>query len=832
MIIKENPTSLKKKVAATSRRLGSAWWSLLGLLLVSLVGLVGVVQSGTGYSLNIGTAQPGQELNNFYDLEQSGLDRRHWAYPVAQVQLRPLDSHLKICLQVEEITTGRQMQLALLYDQTRRVNLQNFQLEPGLHRYCTTTPTLAAFWPDNYTLYKDGFLYNIWFGPTLEITTTEYHAPKDRRSLGGLIRTVEVTAGSGQLALPNLLQIGITLLLGAGGWSLIYSLRQSGWRSLLGAGLPLVGWLILNGWGPGRAYLAAHLELTLYVVIATWLALAAARWVGPLALTDLSRLRRAINQGRLAGPVRTVAIFPPGEAQTSRRLGWGLAAISLFVVLLGLVLSGVGETWWGWHRFSKLPLPLTLGLAGLAIFIAAGVFFYKYKKSPLEQFRFKNPYLGLALAGLFVTLIFFLLRTANSYGDSNELVNKLQLFLQYRIETGRSNFFIWREREPLDFALHFVLWRAMLRFDWWQPQFTYVIPAVLGGDLFVIITLKLAIMLTGSRLGRWLIAGLVLVSGSTLVFYGYIESYTLVALTSLIYLGLALLALRTQASIIWPSLALSLAILLHPQAVFLGPSLVVVLLVRTSFLRGKFNWPLLIRESGLAALVAGVTLACFGLLFIMYDYSWQQWGIAQKQFGGSDNGSFKPLLASAVRPGSREFYPVFSLDHLLYQFNLQSLIAPLALPLLSVSLGWRLLQKGAVQRLAGWWPVWLGIILFFGGLTWVGTQVILWPVFLGVALQLAGLWALRRRIIDLTGLLLATAALYTWLFSVAWNPDLGPNDWDLLSLNGIFTSLLAGYLISRYLENSRNFKPVVIVIIGCGIVLQMAWVLYNAFFIA
>ena len=101
---------------------------------------------------------------------------------------------------------------------------------------------------------------------------------------------------------------------------------------------------------------------------------------------------------------------------------------------------------------------------------------------------------------------------------------------------------------------------------------------------------------------------------------------------------------------------------------------------------------------------------------------------------------------------------------------------------------------------------------------------------LGLAVQLFGLWLLRRQALDPVGFLLGTLAAYTLLFSLAWNPDLGSNDWDLLSLNGVFSSLLAGYLVVKALGRYNRFGRTVVGLLGCALALQAAWIFYNCYF--
>ena len=804
------------------------------------MGLFAAHQIPASYSIDISQAQETATLNNFYQQEKNSAGIYRWSQPQAQVHLLPLDSHLLICLDIEEIFPVQRSITLTLSTVGRPVKIfQPVALNQGRQQYCSDTSSLSAFLPGNFSTYKDGFLTNIWYGPTLQLDIAGYQPTGERRELGLLVHSVQVQSGAaaGKLGLPTLLEILVTMVIAVGSWSLLRTFQLDAPVILGACLLPLAGWLSLVAFG--RVGLAGKIEFALFMALATLAALFAARYVTPMVLPDLTRARYYIKNGLF--PTSTPArIGPPSKKY--RYLSYILGGVAFGLVLLNLTVPLLVPTkldtgGWGFKRFSALPWWLPVGLvimAGSLTFIAFSniSFRWQFPKTLYKRLPRLNPYWWLALSGGAASVFFYLLRTNDRYGDSTELISKLNLFLRYRMESGRDDFLIWREREPLDFALHFVLWRSMLNFDWWKPEYTYVFTSILAGGIFVAVGVLVAANLTRLKAGRWLVGGLLLSPASLLVFFGYIESYTLVTLTALVYLWLGLLVLYHKINLAWPTLALVVAVMLHPQALFLGPSMVFLLLWRAKFFSPKgLNSRLLLKELLVAGLVSASCITAFGLLAIMYNYSWQQWGVASRQFGGSDNGSFKPLLASAVRPDTREFYPIVSWDWLIFQFNLQMRLAPLALPLIGLSGGWLLVHAKPKKGLADWGLVGLGLLCFVVGLAWVGSQAVMPLVVLGIALQLAGLWLVRRQSIDATGFFLGSMAAYTWIFSLVWNPDLGPNDWDLLSLNGIFTSLLAGYLVTKALGGYNRFSRTVVALLACALALQAGWIFYNTYFI-
>jgi hypothetical protein len=815
----------------------ATWLGLLILLVLAATGLVAAQQVPVTYTIEVAEAQDTTTLYNFYQKEQNQSGVYRWSEPLSQVRLLPLDSQMRICLDIEEIfPVERSIIMTLDSAGEPKAPFQIHQLQIGRHQYCGETSRLADFLPGDFTTYKDGFLTNIWFGPTLQLKTDSYKPAGDRRELGVLVHSIKVqsAAASGMFGLPTLLEILVTLTITVGSWSVLSTFRLRAGVIFAVALLPLAVWLSLVAFW--RVGLADKIEFSLYMAVATLIALFAARFVAPLVLPDLVRALYCIKNGRFPTSTR---LQPEQLPSRYRHFSYILGGVTFGLVVLNLVgsyfLTEPEKSGWGFKRFSALPWPLALALVLTAgSLVAISYLNFPLSRAPktlLSHLPRLNPYWWLLLGGLATSIFFYMVPTPDTYGDSVELIGKLELFLRYRVEAGRDDFLIWREREPLDFALHFLLWRGMLDSGWWKPEYTYALTSVLAGGIFVAVGTLVAANLTRLKAGRWLITGLLLSPATLLVFFGYIESYTFVTLAALVYLWLGLLAVAGKINVAWPALALVIAVMLHPQALFLGPSFVILLLWRAGFFSRKgMNFSLLIREALISGLVTAACVAAFGLLFIMYNYSWQQWGVAQKQFGGSDNGSFKPLLDSVVRPGSRELYPILSWDWLVFQFNLQMRLAPLALPLIGLAGGWLWLHSKPKKGLAGWGLVGVGLLLFVLGLVWLGNQAVIPLVVLGLALQMAGLWLVRHQAIDPAGFFLSSMAGYTWIFSLAWNPDLGSNDWDLLSLNGLFTSLLAGYLVTKALGRFNRFGRTVVAILACAFALQAGWIIYNTYF--
>ncbi len=140
--------------------------------------------------------------------------------------------------------------------------------------------------------------------------------------------------------------------------------------------------------------------------------------------------------------------------------------------------------------------------------------------------------------------------------------------------------------EPLDFYLHALVYR-LLKLDAYQ---TYTLISCLAGALFVFLALWFSHLL-GKQNKQKVFAFVILVSmGSVQLFFGYVESYTLVYIGIMAYFLFSLRFLESRCSLIFPSLALFFSISLHISAVYLLPSLIYLHLVNSQKEKKQFSF--------------------------------------------------------------------------------------------------------------------------------------------------------------------------------------------------------------------------------------------------
>jgi len=140
--------------------------------------------------------------------------------------------------------------------------------------------------------------------------------------------------------------------------------------------------------------------------------------------------------------------------------------------------------------------------------------------------------------------------------------------------------------EPLDFYLHALVYR-FLKLDAYQ---TYTLISCLAGAWFVFLALWLSHLL-GKEGQEKVLAFVALVSmGSVQLFFGYIESYSLVYAGMMAYFLFSFLYFSGRCGLFFPSLALLFSISLHLSAVYLLPSLIYLHLANSRKEKKEFSF--------------------------------------------------------------------------------------------------------------------------------------------------------------------------------------------------------------------------------------------------
>lgn len=246
--------------------------------------------------------------------------------------------------------------------------------------------------------------------------------------------------------------------------------------------------------------------------------------------------------------------------------------------LAALIATAGGHSfgWDGLWMFALLAhIPLWLRLL-LAAPILLAPFWVDPEVRLLQKIGLLRPNHPLILP--FAALAFWFFRERTLHGDGPGKV-----FL-HATATLQTDPYVWKE--PLDSLLAYTL-SGFFKNWGLPPENAIALWSVLAGVLFLGAAGKIAALLGPDRREEWRYFLALLASGSTLLWFGHVENYSLVTAVSVASTALALAHLRGRVPLWSVGLVAGAAAALHPQAAFAFAGLLV--LMDWSALRQR-NW--------------------------------------------------------------------------------------------------------------------------------------------------------------------------------------------------------------------------------------------------
>ncbi len=335
---------------------------------------------------------------------------------------------------------------------------------------------------------------------------------------------------------------------------------------------------------------------------------------------------------------------------------------------------------------------------------------------------------------------------------------------------------VWRERELLDFYLKAKLWH-LLNGIWALPSQLYAVLDTLAGGVYLG-----GAWLLGGALGRtlrerWIIVAALVALGNILLFFGYVESYSLVAVGGLFVLWACWQYTQGRLGFGTVGALATVTPMFHGSAIWWGPMVLAAWLVRAvQRPAGARRGPAL-REGweGVSVGLAALGLLAFVMLADGYDLD--RFHVGLSSLGGGDGLT---MMHPFTADQGAEHYALFSWANLGAVVQEQLLTAPLAL-----------LTIGLLSALA-------------------------WP----------GVRALARAVPAYGVLAVGAASMF--FYSISWNPDIGPrNDWDLLSQPAPALTLVAIYGL-LHLPAGRARRLALTAYLSVSAVHAAAWVALHA----
>ncbi len=242
-----------------------------------------------------------------------------------------------------------------------------------------------------------------------------------------------------------------------------------------------------------------------------------------------------------------------------------IASCALALISATVQISG-HPTLWGLLPSEPIAMlwviPGTLACLGILLLALFG------REKVLIEHEYELPrFLGkplFILACLGLMLVAWYLRSHNHFmGDGWAYLKMV-----------KQDFFL-REHEPLDFFLHQLIFRGLAAIGIRDSVYAYSLPHLALLPVYLFVLWKISCLLAVQRLSRISFFLFLCATGAFQLFFGYVESYTLLNLMLALYYYVSLKHIgRSPDRIPWlPGAILALAMALHLSAAALTPML-------------------------------------------------------------------------------------------------------------------------------------------------------------------------------------------------------------------------------------------------------------------
>lgn len=338
-------------------------------------------------------------------------------------------------------------------------------------------------------------------------------------------------------------------------------------------------------------------------------------------------------------------------------------ALIAFYGVLFLAVSWFSPTTrvWGINHLQFLPSEWTpiLGAGFLLLVLLPGTILQKAAEKIsllLWPSDHRRKWMTHSLFGLIVFALFWLFRSSTLLlGDGQILVNDAAAV------SADSSFaelagFAFRTRTPLSTFLYFLaaqIGQFQLGLD---IRSILQLLACATGAVYGVTLLWFLGWLTNSSQARVAGLGLLLFHGAMVLFFGYVEYYTLFFFSTFLYVALSIRSLTQSKSLWLPGIVLLLGMALHATGAVLLPSFLFLILARY----GSETLTKKLRPSVVLMGVGGVFALVLAWWFLSGEYVLR--------------GNFLPVVSLDVRNS----YTFFSMEHLLDYANMLLLLGGVA----------------------------------------------------------------------------------------------------------------------------------------------------------
>lgn len=445
---------------------------------------------------------------------------------------------------------------------------------------------------------------------------------------------------------------------------------------------------------------------------------------------------------------------------------------TIFLVCIFIILSLIGSWFPGewsygfdhWKYFSNSSSIIFAIIVCLTFIPKINELISKTITSVLSKKKTHiNKYLLFIVISIIFFLIFWNLKTVMLYGDATATMERLEggSFLMTNVLTDYTY-------QGADIILQNFGFNSYL---------TIAFVNCLAGAIFIFFSLLIVSELGKTKIDKVFMFLLLCTMGSTAIFYGHIETYSLLAAGITIYIYTSIMYLNKKCSILWPGLLASITFMFHMSGGVLFPSLIALFFIKP--IKGQNKW-FNKRMLKLILSYVGPLIILFLIIFSL------EWGFEIPENNVAKYGRFAQAhegfwggfysLTTITHPTSQRF-TMFSLGHLNEVFNEYMLISPVGLILFLIIF----LRKDA--QINHKEP----------------TNIFFWT-------------------------LLITYFIYTFIRVSAF----GQNDWDHFAPISIIYTLFAAYLFTRVEKRTYVKKYLLLVLITVSLFHVLPWIFYNA----
>jgi hypothetical protein len=443
-----------------------------------------------------------------------------------------------------------------------------------------------------------------------------------------------------------------------------------------------------------------------------------------------------------------------------KNINYSYLAISLVLIFILLILGAAlyPTGWnWGFHFLAFYGLEIIIlipFLMLLSAFPAVQDFFINKISLFAQWFSRQNRYVQIfititALSGL--VLLFWIFRVTSYFlGDGQLILRTLQ-----NLESGDQLIFGYK-REPLVSFFIVLLTNFFIFLNRLNPTLdAYTWLSIFSGVIFVIAAWRFVKYYAEDQIEQFMLFILLISTGASQLFFGYVENYTPSAAGILIFLLLGVSYLKRDISIVWVMVIYGITILLHFGTLIFLPALAFLIYIAA-------------KRNQIGELSASLFLTCV-IIFTLLQLS--QYPV--EYFNKNLSSSGRHFVSFHLPTENFQAYSFISLSHFLDVFNFLFLSYPAIMILLILSsvMMWNNRKTTSIETkfllLAGLCSI-IFIISVNCDIGMSRDWDILAPISMGIPAAAIALWKINKYERKQNNRILAMLSIVSVLYTGLW----------------------------------------------------------------